>query len=83
MSQLRNVSTSELGYYVRVEKRVYLGIRIICPSGETCQPRNLDNMSEWRNVSTSELGYYVRVEKRVYLRIRIICPSGETCLPRN
>ena len=41
MSQWRNVSTSELGYYVRVEKRVYL---------------ELDNMSQWRNVSTSELG---------------------------
>ena len=23
-----------------LEKRVYLGIRIICPSGETCVPRN-------------------------------------------
>ena len=56
MSEWRNVSTSELGYYVRVEKRVYLRIRIICPSGETCLPRNKDNMSEWRNVSTSESG---------------------------
>ena len=56
MSKWRNVSTSELGKYVPVVKCVYLGIRIICPSGEMCLPRNWDNMSQWRNVSTSELG---------------------------
>ena len=50
------MSTSELGKYVPVEKCVYLGIRIICPSGETCLSRNEDNMSQWKNVSTSELG---------------------------